>query len=370
MRRIDIVQTPHPAVLLRDDTGGATPFHPLWLRERCMAATSIDRRTEQRIFDPNTLPADLAIVAAEWMSPGHLAVRFSDDHESRFAAETLLAEAGITPAADGLPDPVAWDASLDPLPQAAWVATPDRTTLRAMTEQFLTYGFVIFHGVPQVHLGLFEVARTFGFVRDTNFGAHFDVRSIPNANDLAYSTLHLDPHTDNPYRDPVPCIQLLHCLVNQTSGGLSTLVDGMAVAAALRVRDPEAFRILTTVPVRFRFTDVDTELVGWQPHLKLDHAGRCEAVHFSPRLDFPPLLPEGEMAAFYAARRKLDAMFKSDEFEIRFRLDDGDLVMFDNRRLLHGRTSFDTREGERHLQGCYIDIDGPRSLWRVLGREA
>jgi gamma-butyrobetaine dioxygenase len=42
--------------------------------------------------------------------------------------------------------------------------------------------------------------------------------------------------------------------------------------------------------------------------------------------------------------------------------------MFDNRRLLHGRTAFDTNEGERHLQGCYIDSDGPRSLYRVLNR--
>jgi len=43
-------------------------------------------------------------------------------------------------------------------------------------------------------------------------------------------------------------------------------------------------------------------------------------------------------------------------------------VMFDNCRLLHGRTGFDPAEGLRHLQGCYIDIDGPRSLYRVLRR--
>ena len=36
----------------------------------------------------------------------------------------------------------------------------------------------------------------------------------------------LAPHTDNPYRNPVPCIQLLHCIENEVSGGLSTLVDG------------------------------------------------------------------------------------------------------------------------------------------------
>ena len=63
-------------------------------------------------------------------------------------------------------------------------------------------------------------------------GAHFDVRSVPDACDLAYTALFLDPHTDNPYRSPVPGVQLLHCLVNETTGGLSTLVDGFAAAEA------------------------------------------------------------------------------------------------------------------------------------------
>ena len=61
---------------------------------------------------------------------------------------------------------------------------------------------------------------------------------------------------------------------------------------------------------------------------------------------------------------------RTPEFEIRFLLNRGDLVMFDNCRLLHGRTGFDPRQGPRHLQGCYIDIDGPRSLYRVLRRRA
>ncbi|MEI9984611.1 MAG: TauD/TfdA family dioxygenase [Aliidongia sp.] len=77
---------------------------------------------------------------------------------------------------------------------------------------------------------MLTAARRFGFPRETNFGLLFDVRSVPDANDLAYTALALDPHTDNPYRDPVPSIQLLHCLANETSGGLSTLVDGLAVA--------------------------------------------------------------------------------------------------------------------------------------------
>jgi gamma-butyrobetaine dioxygenase len=196
----------------------------------------------------------------------------------------------------------------------------------------------------------------------------FDVRSTPNAIDLAYTAIPLDPHTDNPYRTPEPGVQLLHCLANETSGGLSTLIDGFAVADALRERDPDAFQVLTQTPVRFRYRDRDTELVASAPPIELDVSGRVRTIHFSPRLDYVPLLPPEELTAYYRARRVFDGMLRGPEFEIRFLLGQGDLVMFDNCRLLHGRTGFDPAQGLRHLQGCYIDIDGPRSLYRVLRR--
>ena len=85
------------------------------------------------------------------------------------------------------------------------------------------------------------------------------------ATDLAYTSLPLDPHTDNPYRCPVPGVQLLHCLANETSGGLSTLVDGFAAAEALRARDKAAFEVLTRTPVRFRYRDDTTDLVASAP---------------------------------------------------------------------------------------------------------
>jgi len=234
--------------------------------------------------------------------------------------------------------------------------------------RFLELGFIIFTAVPTGSKTVLQAASAFGFVRDTNFGAYFDVRSVPDANDLAYTSIFLDPHTDNPYRSPVPGVQLLHCLVNETSGGLSTLVDGFAAAEALRAQDPDAFGILARTPVRFRFRDTDTELVRSAPLIELDGAWRVEAVNFSPRLDYVPLLRPQELAAYFGARKAFDHLLRSPQFEIRFLLESGDLMMMDNRRLLHGRTAFDPREGLRHLQGCYIDLDGPRSQYRVLRR--
>ena len=41
-----------------------------------------------------------------------------------------------------------------------------------------------------------------------------------------------------------------------------SFVDAFAVAEALKLRDPRAFRILTETSVRFRYTDPVTELIA------------------------------------------------------------------------------------------------------------
>jgi gamma-butyrobetaine dioxygenase len=355
-------------LLLEHADGRQEPVHPLWLRERCRDALSIDLRTQQRLQDPSDFAADLKLTALTQPSAGVFQVTFSDGHQASFNAAELLEEAALAPGSHDAPAMRLWDGSLEDFPRARWRTNPADSELGAWLEAFLGYGFIIFEGVPSEPGMVLKVGTQFGFTRETNFGALFNVRSTPDANDLAYTAIALDPHTDNPYRSPVPGIQLLHCLVNETSGGLSTLVDGFAVAHSLRTREPEAFRILATTPVRFKYIDTDTELTASAPPIELDVSGELKAIHFSPRLDYVPLFPRAQLEAYYRARRLFDRSLRAADFEIRFLLKDGDLVMFDNCRLLHGRTGFDPAEGLRHLQGCYIDIDGPRSLYRVLRR--
>jgi len=47
-------------------------------------------------------------------------------------------------------------------------------------------------------------------------------------------------------------------------------------------------------------------------------------------------------------------------------MQEGDCVIFNNRRVLHGRREFDAKEGERWLKGTYVDTDVFMSRWRVL----
>ncbi len=360
--------TSRTELALDSGLGEGFPIHPIWLRERCQDAMSLDLHTGQRLYDPSDLPLDLQITDVSELGPGQYRIRFSDGHEGEFAGADVLREFSLAPGAHDCPAPQLWDASLKSLPRARWRERDGDAPQPAWIETFLQHGFLILEGVPTAPGSVLKAAAAFGYVRDTNFGALFDVRSTPNATDLAYTPVPLDAHTDNPYRDPVPGIQLLHCLVNETSGGLSTLVDGFAVATRLKAADPDAFHVLSRTPVRYRYRDETTELVASAVPIELDVTGQLRAVHFSPRLDFVPLLPPAQLRAYYRARRIFDHLLRSAEFEIRFLLNAGDLVMFDNRRLLHGRTGFDPAEGVRHLQGCYIDIDSPRSWYRVMRR--
>src|SRR6185437_15241239 len=99
------------------------------------------------------------------------------------------------------------------------------------------------------------VVGLFGYVRETNYGRLFDVVSVETPQNLAYTAMALGNHTDNPYRDPVPQLQLLHCLEAAGEGGESVVVDGFAAADRLRREAPDAFAMLTRTAVPFRYLE-------------------------------------------------------------------------------------------------------------------
>ena len=230
-------------------------------------------------------------------------------------------------------------------------------------------GFVIVKNVPTENNFIVKFANSIGSVRRTNFGEHFNVKSKSDPNDLAYTTLHLSPHTDNPYRNPVPCIQILHCIENEVSGGFSTLVDGYTVTENLKQEDPEAYKILTEVKVRFKFTDKNVVLEDWSELIHLDENKEFKQVRFSPRLDYVPILEKNKLDLYYKSRKKLSDLYNSKKNRVEFKLAPKDLMMMDNYRVLHGRTKFDPDEGKRFLQGCYIDFDSTEGKLRHLKRK-
>ena len=344
-------------------------IHPFWLRERVDGEEYLDKGTQQRLFDPSSMSSEVIIENAK-INEGFLEIDFNDGVNFKLPIDRIASEFLNKDTVIKSINKIKWDASLKDINNFNF--SEDFFESREMHDllvSFYKYGFVIIKNVPTENNYIVKFANSIGSVRRTNFGEHFNVKSKSDPNDLAYTSLHISPHTDNPYRNPVPCIQILHCIKNQVSGGYSTLVDGYTITENLKNEDPEAYKILSEIKIRFKFIDKNVILEDWSELIHLDENKEFKQVRFSPRLDYVPILEKNKLDLYYKSRKKLSDLYNSESNRIKFRLGPKDLIMMDNYRVLHGRTKFDPQEGERHLQGCYIDFDSTEGRLRHLKRK-
>jgi len=348
-----------------ENQGFKNEIHPFWLRERVNGKTYVDLNTQQRLFDPTDLKKEIKINSLN-LKDNFLEIEFNDGVFTKLKVDNILKEFSNINEIENIKK-VKWDSSLDNFVSFQYNKNlfEEKKMYEALLN-FYKYGFVIFKNVPIQNDYIVNFANSIGSIRRTNFGEFFNVKSKPNPNDLAYTSLSLAPHTDNPYRNPVPCIQLLHCIENQVSGGLSTLVDGYTVTEKLKEDFPEYYKILSEVKVRFQFIDQTVVLEDWAKMIEIDENKNFKQVRFSPRLDFVPLINKNKLDLYYSARNKISEYYNSPKYKIEFKLLPGDLLMMDNHRLLHGRTAYDTNEGSRFLQGCYIDYDSTEGKLKYL----
>ncbi|GAA1959960.1 2-trimethylaminoethylphosphonate dioxygenase [Catenulispora subtropica] len=348
-------------------------YPAVWLRDNCSCADCVDPGSGQKLYGITDLPPDIRICRVE-QTDDAVTVEFAPGgHRSRFTRDWLAAHRldGPVPADDRTEDAKQlWQAAdlAGSMPTTAWPAfQDDPEQLAAGLEALRHLGFVLVRGVPTTDRAVLSVAESFGHVRRTNYGELFEVRVEDQPTNLAFSSLPITPHTDNPYRDPVPTIQLLHCLENAAEGGDSGLVDGFAAAARLRTEDSSAFETLTHTPVTFRYADAATDLTATRPLIGVDPIGRIREIRFNNRSMQPIVLPAERINDFYAAYRRFAGLLYSTEAQLSFRLEPGDCLVFDNTRVLHARTGF-RANGRRHLQGCYADLDGAYSKLKALRR--
>jgi len=345
-------------------------FPAPWLRYNCPCPDCRDPVTGQRLVTITDFPNELAVTVTARTSAGIEVTFAPGGHRAAFRHDWLAARAGEAADPRTEDGKRLWRAAeIADLPLADWVIYRGDDVVRArVLDAVVRYGFALLRGVPAYEGMVLEVAATFGYVRETNYGRLFDVRVVPDPANLAFTSRAIAPHTDNPYRDPVPTLQLLHCLRDARSGGGAAggdtgLLDGFAVAAALRTADPEAFGVLTGTPVPFGYIDKETELTACQPVISLSPRGRIAGIRYNERSMRPPAAD-----AFFPALRGWADLLARPEFTLALRLAPGDCLIFDNTRVLHARTGF-APTGERHLQGCYADLDGLLSTLAVLRRQ-
>lgn len=365
--------SPDNQVLTLTTPAGAFRFHGVWLRHNALDADTRDPGNGQRLITLADLPDNCALASAE-ASDKAVSVIFADDNKSvSFPIAWLLANAYDRPqdtTPGHLPEHTeTWGEALNAnvpsghYPDLASNADAKRAWLAAIRR----YGFAKVTGLPTESGALFKVVDLFGYVRETNYGRHFEVRTEVNPTNLAFTGLGLQAHTDNPYRDPVPTLQVLSCLENSAEGGDNMVVDGFAAAQKLREVNPEGFALLHNHSARFEYAgEAGVKLTSRRPVIGLTPEGTLQNIRFNARSAAAPVdVPFDKMPAYYAALRQLSDIIDDPASEVRFKLAPGEAFIVDNTRVLHARKGY-SGAGKRWLQGCYADKDGLLSTLAAL----
>ncbi|MDB6083352.1 MAG: putative gamma-butyrobetaine hydroxylase [Gammaproteobacteria bacterium] len=371
-RRIKLISALPELLTVEWADGDVAEFASIWLRDNLREDR--DPHNGQRLVDIADLPPQPRIRSAKALEDS---VQIEWEAESTLASFDLdWLSAQAANAASKHPERVitTWLGSdLQAERDFAW-ATFDELRLEPAVKlrwltRLLQTGIAFLSAVPSTDAAILDAMALVGRVCETNYGLVFDVRSVPQPENLAYSDLGLELHTDNPYREPVPGFQALHAVLASPDGGQSVFADGFALGNRLRDIDPDAFSMLTQTPVPFHYRSKDAELYAERPLLQLSCCGEISAVHYNNR-SIAPLRDSGrEAARFYTAYRRFATLLRDPTYHLKFRLGNGDLVLFDNQRILHGRTAFSSAKHGRHLRGCYLSRDGVYSQAALLRRK-
>lgn len=350
--------------------GSSADFPYIWLRDNDPAG--FHPQTQERITDLTAIPLDITPDRIETDTQSLTIWWDGDSTVSTFDLDWLNAhrpgQSAHDPARTGF-HPWRQDLGAQGIPRAKAddVLNSDQA-LQDWLVQTQRYGFSIVEGLADNTEAGMDVARRIGFLRETNFGVTFEVQSKPNPNNLAYTPIALPLHTDLTNQELPPGFQFLHCLANEATGGGSLFCDGYAIAEDLRISDPEAFDLLSTTSIPFRFHDQGTDIRNRKKVINLDEQGQvieiCFNAHLADILDLAPDL----MSRYYRAYRQFMIMTRSSDYLVTLKLKGGEMVVFDNRRVLHGREAFDPQTGFRHLHGCYVDRGEFESRLRLLNR--
>ncbi|QSZ35174.1 hypothetical protein DSL72_008041 [Monilinia vaccinii-corymbosi] len=215
------------------------------------------------------------------------------------------------------------------------------------------FGFCFVDGVPVCPEKTRELLERIAFIRPTHYGGFYDFTSDLTMKDTAYTSEAIGPHTDTTYFTDPAGLQMFHLLSHtEGTGGSSLLVDGFWAAGLLRNRYKDALSKIA---------------VPW-------HASGNEGINITPNRPYPVLTMDSNRKAtqirwneadrgtihpgysqeWYEAAKTFHDRVNDPKEQYWPQLVPGRALIFDNWRILHGRTAF---TGKRRMCGGYINRD-------------
>ncbi|MCV0395660.1 MAG: TauD/TfdA family dioxygenase [Rhizobiaceae bacterium] len=346
---------------------GQSYFNYYWLRDNC--PSSFNTTTRERSFDIFHLEHAPRAKAAR-IEGDRLIIDWADeDHVTRMPISWLEAHA----EGKRRHDPA-------DLPRRPWYGDhypdvarftqaellSDKAKVKVWLEAMIVEGISVVTDMPDTDEALTQLVNVMGQVRPSFFGAYFDVRTHINPTNTAYTAAALELHTDVPAEEHAPGIQFLHMRANTVQGGRNLFGDGMAAANDFREMDPEGFRLLSTIDIPF-YCEHDTyDMRAYQRVIELDQHGEVSGLTISQHLLDLIDLPQSLLDDYYPAFCRFGKLLQDGRYVMRFTLQAGECIVFDNHRVVHGRSAYSATSGDRYLRGCYADRAEMRSSYRAL----
>ncbi|KAF4988275.1 hypothetical protein FDECE_15126 [Fusarium decemcellulare] len=371
-------------------------FPNLWLRDNCQCTQCVNQDTRQRNFDTFQLPEDIRPlkfseteshleVECTFHAPTRLAwliktdrYRGSDSHTSQHPwswLEAWLQKGGQKREFGSDAHTAVWDSSIGSSPPEvpfdAVMSDSDEKGIATLTKNIRVHGFTFVVDTPPTPEATKSLLEKIGPIRNTHYGGFYDFIPDLALADTAYTNLALPAHTDTTYFTEPAGLQAFHLLSHQAPpnaepsddplGGQSLLVDGFNVALTLKREDPEAYYLLAAVRVPWHASGNKGIAIAPDtpyPVIEENH-GTLNRIRWNN--DDRGIVAPHFASSWYAAARKWNEIIRRRTSEYWFQLTPGRVVIFDNWRVMHGRSAF---EGIRRICGAYIPRDDFMSRYR------
>lgn len=366
------VSVKNDALSITWSDGKESYYHPFLLAENDSSPEMLHPLSREAVSSPLDLPEELKIKGADIENDGVVQVCWSHGRKpSRFHAGWLRGNGwfGTDVDADAFV-PVLWTAKDQPEPPSF-----DGSMALSKSEIFLEwlkslrdYGVARLRGLPDEDGLLMGIVERVGPVRESHFGRMYtlEIKDEPDSN--AFTSDALMQHIDMPTRECPHGLQFLFCRANTTSGGEGVYVDGYRIAEDLRLQEPEHFEALCDIRWTYNNRSKFTSYKASGPVIERNRKGEVAGIRYNTWLRAPLVASLQEQERAYRSYRAFASRAQDCGYQMKFAYCPGDLVAFDNRRALHGRTGYDAASGVRFIEGIYADRDDLYSAIRILER--
>ncbi|KAM3851973.1 gamma-butyrobetaine dioxygenase isoform 2-T2 [Vipera latastei] len=359
------------------EDGSESLYPSVWLRDNCQCPDCFLQSAKARKLLLENLDININVKDVTLSEQKKVNIVWPDDHTSEFEAEWLkkrcFSDQARAKAQEELflSERQYWGSDLElPTMDFEEVLHSDESAYKWLVT-LKKVGIVLLTGAAVKQGEILKLGQRIGFLRLTFYGPTWQVQDKMDANNVAYTTEKLSFHTDYPVLQFPPGIQFLHCIKQTSTGGESEVVDGFHVANKFKEQNPYAFKILTSTFVDF--TDIGVDYCDFavqskQRIIDIDEKGQVVRINFNNATrDTIFDTPAEKVKPFYAALKDYVDLLNSTDYKYSYKMKPGDIVVFDNWRLLHGRQSYQAgAEISRHLEGAYADWDVIMSRLRIL----